>query len=212
MAVVTVRLVSTVAVGVVLSAVAVLGLTALSQVTRAQLRPETLGANDVSREGRRPVGTRLPTAAPRSLRPARAARPGTRSIGTAVATHWRGLGAEAEPLTAYGRLVRNLDALVTSTFGGREVCLRFATNELSPSACRVPADGRARYEVTFAGAARSSFRLSGAGTTIRLLNDTSPLMIGGRYITCGTGRVLTASAKWTLACVRRPASRAESGG
>jgi hypothetical protein len=215
------RLVSTVAVGVLLSAGAVLGLTAISKATREKARPETVATDDVRRDegGPSPVPPAMWRRAgswggdqlsQRAKPPTAASTPssGARSIGTAVANE---TGSSMQSLTPYGRLVWNLDGLTRSTFGRRTVCLLFATNELSSSACTQAAHRRVRYEVTFADAATSSFRLSGKGPTIRLFKDRVPLKIAGRFIACGDGRWLTAGANWTLSCVAGRLGRSQSG-
>jgi hypothetical protein len=152
---------------------------------------------------------------PATTRRTAAARLGGQGIGVAAAhgvppPHRRAAltdGSRTAPraITAYGRLVWNLDALVRDRFGNHPVCLSFARNRLSPSACAESAHQRTLYRATFA-AVRSDFHSTKLERAPHLRTGAVPLKVGAAYISCGPRHWLAASANWTLVCeAARPA-------
>ena len=105
--------------------------------------------------------------------------------GAAQAAHGAGSSAPVG-LSAYGRLVWNLDALVHDLYGRAHVCMhaqRFAIHR-----CASPTFNDGDYRATFAGANHSSFTaVARSSNPLRLVNVV-PITIGGSYIKCGASR------------------------
>jgi hypothetical protein len=135
-------------------------------------------------------------------------RPVSPAIGTAAFSgggrtvhgvdHWR--RSLPVRLTTYGQLVWNLDALVRDVFGGRQVCLLHAGNQLSPAACSAWGQKRSAYRWTFDRAEHSELRLSKTVTAPRLRGRAIPLRIGTNYISCGGHRWVATAANRALSC------------
>jgi hypothetical protein len=93
-------------------------------------------------------------------------------------------------LTAYGRLVWNLDALLHDRYGSRQVWV----NDAAISTRFVSEAGSRRYLYTWRAAHGSSFRLLRPNRpprkSIGVAGWEEPLRIGGAYISCARGRWL----------------------
>jgi hypothetical protein len=118
----------------------------------------------------------------------------------------RGAGLSAPAgLSAYGRLVWNLDALVHDRYGRAHVCMRVQAFAIHRCASANFNDGD--YRATFASASHSSFSaVARSSNPLRLVNVV-PITIGGRYIRCAASRwlgITNAPAGWGEAvyCVR----------
>jgi hypothetical protein len=100
-------------------------------------------------------------------------------------------------LSAYGRLVWNLDALVHDYYSGAHACMRaqrFAIHRCSSARFN---DGD--YRATFWAARRSSFRAVGRSSNPLRAVNVVPITIGGRYVQCGADRwlaITNAAAGW----------------
>jgi hypothetical protein len=109
-------------------------------------------------------------------------------------------------LSAYGRLIWNLDALVHDRYGSEHVCVRRA-RRFAVHPCRSAFYNNGDYRATFANARHSRFRaLARSSNPIHGVNVV-PITIGGRYIQCGTDRwlaITNAPAGWGEAvdCVK----------
>lgn len=99
-------------------------------------------------------------------------------------------------LTAYGRVVWNVDALLHDTFGARQVWEDYTGNGQIPNFSTTFLD-RARsvpWRYTFATARHSDYRAlrpkhpPGAG--VYATGSNLPVKIRGAYISCGDGRWL----------------------
>jgi hypothetical protein len=128
------------------------------------------------------------------------------ACGSGQAQAVRGAGSSAPVgLSAYGRVVWNLDALVHDHYGRAHVCMR--AQRFSIHRCASPSFNDGDYRATFASANHSSFSaVARSSNPLRLVNAV-PITIGGRYIKCGSSRwlaITNAPAGWGEAvyCVR----------
>jgi hypothetical protein len=128
------------------------------------------------------------------------------ACGSGAVQAARGAGSSAPiGLSAYGRIVWNLDALVHDRYGRAHVCMR--AQRFAIHRCASPSFNTGDYRAAFAGASHSSFSaVARSSNPLRLVNVV-PITIGGRYIKCGSSRwlaITNAPAGWGEAvyCVR----------
>lgn len=131
--------------------------------------------------------------------------------GTSKATQ----GTQPPGLTAQGRAVWNLEALLHDTFGRRAVWLHYGANPRRPDDFRTVSGAlccSGEYYFTFANASGSAFVPAQPTRRPRAIIGASggetPLTIRGSYIACPGGRWLyrhygNGPANWRLSC-RKP--------
>lgn len=126
------------------------------------------------------------------------------------------LTTQAPPrgLTANGRLVWNLDALLHDTFGNREIYVNYTSaTRIGNFSTRFISDAQSRYYLyTFAAARHSQFRAVRPATAPRVFEGTAageiPLKLLGAYISCGNGRWLYERSgqgpeQWQINCLNK---------
>ena len=118
-------------------------------------------------------------------------------------------------LTAYGRVIWNLDALLHDKFGRHTVYVNYSARTAPPRgnfSTRFVAEAASRrYIFTFANARSSAFRTTRPSRPpkayVGAAGWSSPLTLSGAYISCGNGKWLfehggQGPANWELFCSR----------
>lgn len=109
----------------------------------------------------------------------------------------------AGSLTANGRVIWNLDALLNDTFGDRTDCYDAKTTSIFSvsrgSGCPAPVARYQTYVFTFLNAFGSQFRLVSLSKPPFTGVTSVPLRVKGRYVSCPDGEYHHGAAGWLVA-------------
>lgn len=127
-------------------------------------------------------------------------------LGTASASHRAVVAGPpasiASSLTANGRVIWNLDALLNDTFGNRVECYRSSAVQIFsvPHGSYCPGDSASvqQYVFSFLNAHHSEFRLVRLARTPNTGATNGPLRIGSFFISCPNGEYHHGARGWLV--------------
>jgi hypothetical protein len=108
------------------------------------------------------------------------------SAGSGGATPFAAAPRPPAGLTAHGKIVWQLDALLHDTFGHRKVCVGPSPTVDFQLRCSPSSDFN-QYLPTFSSARRSTWRLSSASPSSLVLGTFETVQVRGLYVRCRPG-------------------------